>query len=158
MAKAKRKNPRLRKKMSIGEGYGGVETINATMEGLTSFFDDVEELTKDVVQRAGMMIVSETDPLVPRDTQALAESWQVEVEETQRGGYKAIVAYGGISRIGETRNARGGIVHYAVRVHEDLEMFHPNGGEAKFLEKGAEKAKPRIVAEMVAELRDLARE
>lgn len=31
--------------------------------------------------------------------------------------------------------ARGGKPEYAVRQHEDLELNHPNGGQAKFLER-----------------------
>jgi len=154
---AKKRRPRITRTMLITDKASGEQAITAVMSGLTSFFEDVDELCKDVVLRAAMMVIEESNKLVPRDTQALAESWYAGVVETQRGGYKAIAAYGGDTRTGPTSNAPNGVVTYAVQVHEDLEVNHPNGGQAKFLEDGAAAAKPRIEGEMIAELRDLMR-
>src|SRR5690348_3482149 len=33
---------------------------------------------------------------------------------------------------------------YAMRIHEDLNMRHPNGGQAKFLEQPARTQKPQM--------------
>lgn len=152
--KYKKRRPTLRRQMLITDRASGEKAINAIIGGLGSFFEDAEELTKDVVLRCAMMVISESNKLVPRDTQALAESWGAHAVETQRGHYKAIASYGGGTRTGPTMNAPNGIVTYAVQVHEDLEAHH-NNGQAKFLEDGAQNAKPRIEAEMIAELRSL---
>lgn len=40
-------------------------------------------------------------------------------------------------RDGSARTAVGYSIPYAVRIHEDLEMAHPNGGQAKYLEQPA---------------------
>lgn len=152
------KSPKLRRrKVQIKAGELGVNKIEGVFEGLNSFFDDIGDLTTEVVRRSGMMVVSETDKLVPKDTQALAQSWQVNVIETQRGGLKVAVTYGGPTRTGPTVNAPTGIVDYAVIVHEDLETPHQNG-QAKFLEVGGAMAKPRILSELIAELKAISGE
>lgn len=153
---AKKRKPFIRRRMMITDRASGEQAIAASIENLGSFFEDVDEVTKEMARRAAMMVISESNPLVPRDTQALAESWQAEAVETQRGNYKAVASYGGQTRIGPTRNAPTGFVNYAVLVHEDLETPHSNG-QAKFLEEGANRAKERITAELIAELRELAK-
>jgi hypothetical protein len=45
------------------------------------------------------------------------------------------------------------VQHYSVYVHEDLAMNHPNGGEAKFLEKPVRTKLPEIAASINLALR-----
>jgi len=134
----------LRKKISIKGAPGEVQLVNAAMEGLTSLMKDADRRNGEMAERAARIIISESNKLVPRDTNALAESWQAGAEKLKsKPGFRAVASYGGRTRAGATRNAPTGIVDYAVIVHEDLEQHHDNG-EAKFLEKGAEAAKERI--------------
>lgn len=79
---------------------------------------------------------------VPRDTGTLASTGFYDVSRrmaTKHYTYEGIVGYAGMAGAGYSRdrlNAKSGVMasEYAVRVHEDLNAAHPNGGKAKFLE------------------------
>lgn len=79
---------------------------------------------------------------VPRDTGTLASTGFYDVSRritTKRYTYEGIVGYAGMTGAGYSRdklNPKSGsmVSDYAVRVHEDLNASHPNGGKAKFLE------------------------
>jgi hypothetical protein len=43
-------------------------------------------------------------------------------------------------------------LHYALRVHEDLDMAHPNGGQAKFLESTLNESAPYMAQRIAAGL------
>jgi hypothetical protein len=95
-------------------------------------------------------------PLVPVETGALQASGRVEEDELTVGGgileeFFADIIYGGPAGSAPGQAAD---VDYAVRVHEDLEVSHPHGGQAKFLEQpvneewGSGRAAERIAAEL----------
>jgi len=148
--------PIIRKKIRIKDAADGEQGIKAIMEGLNSFFRDVDDITEELAVKAARLVITEADVLVPRDTNALAESWDARAVPLSRGGWKGVASYGGPTRTGPTRNAPEGIVDYAVIVHEDLSVEHVIG-EAKYLEKGAEAAKPEIDALFKNELKKLVR-
>lgn len=49
-------------------------------------------------------------------------------------------------RVTSTLEAGGWLAPYAIRVHEDLGMRHPRGGEAKFMTRAIYRAQRRITA------------
>ena len=50
------------------------------------------------------------------------------------------------NRVVSTLEAGGWLAPYAIRVHEDLGMRHPRGGEAKFMTRAIRRAQSRITA------------
>lgn len=78
----------------------------------------IQSVLDGVIQK----IFQRSKELVPVRTGALRDS--AVVESGIRGGMPtANITYG------------GGSVDYALKVHEDLDMQHPNGGQAKYLEQ-----------------------
>lgn len=75
-------------------------------------------------------------PAISIRSDRLVSKLQYRIREAHKDdGYSAVVAY---------------TTHYAVRVHEDLQMPHPRGGEAKYLEKPARTKRKEISAAVVA--------
>jgi hypothetical protein len=93
------------------------------------------------VAKVAYQILKKSNSYVPVDTGFLRESGH---SYTQGTGTKieAVVMY----------NAE-----YAVRVHEDLTMRHPHGGQAKFLARAIEETKPEVVGILKKLLKDLGR-
>ena len=109
-----------------------------------------EELGRQLYLEA-QGILAESEPLVPVDTGALRGSGYV--EEPVREGYTISVyfGYGGPAakinpKTGESTDS------YALRVHENLEAFHPVG-TAKFLEMPFDQATVGIGARIASNMR-----
>ena len=84
-----------------------------------------------VIQR----IFQRSKELVPVRTGALRDS--AVIESGIRGGMPtANITYG------------GGSVDYALKVHEDLSMRHPNGGQAKYLEQAFIEYESQAITEI----------
>ena len=66
--------------------------------------------------------------LIPVDTGASKRSGRVVKDEGD-----TVVAFGGLEI--ETPRGTKDTSQYNIRLHEDLEMNHPHGGQAKFLEQ-----------------------
>lgn len=92
------------------------------------------------LRRAADLVAEEADRRAPRDSGELIESRQIKIDESK---LTAEISYGG----------QGGLPQaYAIRQHEDLELQHPSGGEAKYLENAVEKHKmdfPQIMADEI---------
>lgn len=101
------------------------------------------------VDSAVKAILNNSYMYVPRDTDTLAESGYARTETKVglklAGGlgqskretfFVGVVGYGDDSESG-TVNPKTGMSpsQYAWRVHEDMSAVHPNGGQAKFLER-----------------------
>lgn len=96
---------------------------------------------RQATTNAAELVLDESNRRVPLETGELMRSGRV---IKARGTYKltARIRYGG-----------GTVAAYAVRQHEDLTLKHPNGREAKFLERAAQE-RAAVVARL---LRDAAR-
>ena len=98
-------------------------------------------ITKDALDEWAEKVLYESQQLVPVDTGALQESGQV-VKTDIIGNQMPMVE----------------IVYdepYALYIHEDLSLEHPNGGQAKYLEIPMTEAEPelaRTIAERVVDL------
>lgn len=110
--------------------------------------------TKAATEHAGVDIMSDSLGQVPIDTGALISSSFLGVSrrgDTKGYVYGAVLGYGNhfglgghlsfgditwLMRPADTINAKSGLPasSYAAVVHEDLDMPHPRGGKAKFLE------------------------
>lgn len=109
---------------------------------LDAVLRNVGTATKRATEQACKDILEESLRQVPRDTGTLASTGFYEVQRnaaTKNYTYEGVVGYGGSSGPGANHDAinmksSAFVSEYAVRVHEDLDAAHPNGGKAKFLE------------------------
>lgn len=103
---------------------------------------NVGTATKSGTTLACQQILEESLKQVPRDTDTLASTGFYDVSRrtaTKRYTYEGVVGYAGMAGAGASRDrlnpkSRSMVSSYAMKVHEDLSAFHPNGGKAKFLE------------------------
>lgn len=116
--------------------FSGVNKVIANME---KTIKRVQEGNETAVGNLAQLIFARSQFYVPKDTTMLEKSGDVTVSSA---GNKALatITYG------------GGIVDYAVYVHEDLEAKHQSPTSAKFLERalieGRAKGKPRFTADI----------
>ena len=97
------------------------------------FEAELKERMEEGLRAAGNKIVELSDENVPVDTGELIGSSYVEVSGNElEVGYTA---------------------EHAIYVHEDLEANHPNGGQAKFLEKAVYENKDVILDEVADEMK-----
>lgn len=109
---------------------------------LDAVLRNVDTATKRGTEQACREILEESLKQVPRGTGTLASTGFYEVQRaagTKRYTYEGVVGYAGSSGPGAEHDAinfksSAFASEYAVRVHEDLDARHPNGGKAKFLE------------------------
>src|SRR5690348_18233675 len=87
------------------------------------------------VEAAGKVWLDASLPLVPVDTGEMKDSGKAETV----GPLLVAVSY--------TRTGEDGF-NVAAYQHENLALNHPNGGEAKFLERPMHSAAPEILAAM----------
>ena len=80
-------------------------------------------------------IMLEARQQAPKDTEAMAKSGYVAPPEVRQSSSVHIEAgFGGESE------------EYVVRVHEDLTMNHPNGGNAKFFSNAVDAGRGQLVS------------
>lgn len=110
--------------------------------------DAVGSGARDLVERTTRAILRNSNAYVPVDTETLLESGYTRVVDSNGHQlkdlalrrpitvYTGIVGYGDDEQTG-TINPKTGMrpSQYAWKVHEDLTAKHPNGGQAKFLER-----------------------
>ena len=107
----------------------------------------VGEAGHQVVDTAVHAILNNSFEYVPKDTGTLAESGYAKVDtvmgSTIGTGARSMISIGTVGYGGDYGQSTGvvnpntGLMpeEYAWRVHEDLSAKHPNGGQAKFLER-----------------------
>lgn len=107
------------------------------------------EGAKALVEETTMNIRVDSERFIPKDTETLLESGYSKVTEHMAfaldptlGGTKVFTQYVGTVGYGDdqatgTINPKTGLrpSQYAWKVHEDMSAKHPNGGQAKFLER-----------------------
>ena len=103
----------------------GVPQTRANMKRLATtygaaFHKEYAEMPKQVKAKA--------DDLIPVDTGAAKTSGRIFKDEGD-----TVLAYGGLEI--ETPRGTKDTSKYVIRLHEDLDMNHPRGGQAKFLEQ-----------------------
>ena len=103
----------------------GFDKVDASLQHIAN---DIMDATMDQLHAVAVEIMSNSQVEVPKDTTALVNSGFIVNE-----GDSIILGYGGPNT---KINPKTGIPteEYALRVHEDLDMNHPRGGKAKFLE------------------------
>lgn len=103
---------------------------------------NVGRATKTATIQACEEILEQSLEQVPRDTETLASTAFYNVSRrmaTKNYTYEGVIGYAGMAGAGVNHDrlnpkSRAMASSYAVRVHEDLNALHPNGGKAKFLE------------------------
>lgn len=83
--------------------------------------------TPEAIRRMLQPVFDRSQELVPVDTGVLKNSGYLEIRE-RRG-----------TSVGEIGYGKGGIPHYAAKVHEDMDVFHAPPTQAKFLEQAADE-------------------
>ena len=95
------------------------------------------KVVQKVFENNAQIIYENSQPLVPVLTGRLRDSGEVMTKDPEGNEEMyASISYG------------GDLVNYAVRVHEDLQMNHPHGGQAKFLEIPFEEQVPEITSQL----------
>ena len=110
----------------------------------------VEALPLSVIelQQQADAILEASQPLVPVDTGSLQASGRVETPVLAGPVGEVTIRYGG------SEGFQGRIPrNYAIRVHEDLSMNHPRGGQAKYLETAVLAATDAVVPGLAEALR-----
>jgi hypothetical protein len=106
--------------------------MNITLEfqGIDAFGTRLRDASDRILRAAGAALYQEVEgvmtaskALVPVDLGVLRDSGFVTLPDRDQDGISVTMGYGGAASA------------YAVVQHEDLTLTHPNGGEAKFLEK-----------------------
>ena len=103
----------------------GVSPTRANMKRLATtygvaFHQEYAKLPRELLDAAR--------ELIPVDTGASKKSGRIIKDDGD-----TVVAFGGLEI--ETPRGTKDTATYNVRLHEDLEMNHPHGGQAKFLEQ-----------------------
>lgn len=122
------------------------------------FIKDLEQYSKEIADLCLEAVIEAEEELifnsleqVPRDTGALADSTFQEVQKTDTEVVGTVGYGGGHEQINP--KTRESTAEYAVQVHEDLSMPHPNGGKAKFLEDPSIEMKDRFTDIVRSKLR-----
>ncbi len=84
---------------------------------------DIDRALAEALFTTAHQIAGKADELVPVDTGALKSSQDVTMPKGTSKTMSSRITYGGPSAA------------YALEVHENKEMNHPRGGQAKFLEE-----------------------
>ena len=127
-----------------------VVTLGKSLEFIRTDYSRFVDITKRdmrrIMQLASEIILERTLPWVPLEFGGLRQSGRAFAGRTDRG-WAAFVSFGGDEApVDPTPNAPGGIVDYAVFVHE---RFVP------FLDIGGREAESEVDALMVRELKKL---
>jgi hypothetical protein len=131
-----------------GSGRTDVRSLNSILTDYKRFVGVVEEEAKRIMQHAAGMVLEATIPLTPKDTGALR------AVKTAKG-VAGVVSFGGPDNpVAPTSNAPGGVVNYAIMIHEDLERAYRVGGP-KYLERGGLEVKSKVDAYVMSELRKI---
>ena len=111
----------------------------------------------DVMQKLGSALSSAGDLTKAGMQEVVSDIWQRAADRAPvksgdlRGSGNLWVEEEGDTIIGEVRfNAK-----YAARQHEHVEYAHPQGGEAKYLEKAALEKAEQVREQIAASLSDL---
>lgn len=97
----------------------GEERLLAVLSRL----ENAEQALGRALYEEANRIFNESQLLVPVDTGTLRSSGQVTLPEQGPRGVSVTIGYGGAA------------APYAIYVHERLDLNHPNGGQAKYLEE-----------------------
>ena len=104
-----------------------ISGMNEILSALRDTESNLNQAVKQSITEVCADLLGESQPLVPVDTAALVGSGNFEVEQ-----------------VGDTvQGSVGYNTPYALKVHEDRTMNHPNGGQAKYLTDPFEQRKDK---------------
>lgn len=107
--------------------------------------DNAEQALGRALYEEANRIFNVSQTLVPVDTGTLRSSGHVTPPNQGPRGVEVTIGYGGAA------------APYAVYVHERLDLNHPNGGQAKFLEQPVNEAADGIAGRLADTLDALAK-
>lgn len=115
----------------------GFSNLNKALAKLDKFKGKIEQIVKSELfkEGEGVMAMSK-EAFVPVDQGPLRASGHVDDPVVLGDEVSVTLGYGNSA------------VEYAVIVHEDLNAFHPGGGQAKYLEKPLKMALPGVKKRM----------
>jgi hypothetical protein len=116
-----------------------VRQVDVTFVGMDKVIAMLELAPKEtikavrqVIEEVSFEVLARSNDYVPVDTGALKTSGNIIRPTETKSGVEGGVGYGGAAS------------KYAVYVHENLNANHPNGGQAKFLERATSEVEPFI--------------
>lgn len=107
--------------------------LDAFIDGLEASIDQVIDASCLGLQQLAYEVMDKSLSLVPRDTNALADSSFVNEPQLDEYGISVTMGYGSASSRRNPKTGKSPSV-YAEEVHEDIWKPHKNGKTAKFLE------------------------
>lgn len=134
-------------------GFGGGGEFDFTITGLDevsnrtlALMEEFRAVANQALNAEGRIELAEAKKRTPVDTGDLQKSGRLTRVTIVRGeDFEIHITFG-----------EGG-VFYALRVHEDLEMNHPRGGQAKFLESVLQESYPHMAERIGRHFRALLR-
>lgn len=127
--------------------------------GADPIVNELSERFQEKLVEQGTEIVREAKMLCPVETGNLRASGRVELLSAGVTSFGVNLSFGGEAGSGNVDGeSNAADVDYAVIVHEDMTMRHPNGGQAKFLEQPWLEAQPQKLEEQKQVVRDVLRE
>lgn len=107
----------------------GLDALQARLQQLA---DDMPNEIGSALRAEAEIEMTEAKRRTPVKTGALRASGMVTGPTVSGGEISVTMSFG------------GGAVDYAIEVHENLAMFHPRGGQAKFLESVVLESAPYL--------------
>lgn len=114
-----------------------IKGLDVALAKLSKFKGRIEQIAKSELfkEGEGVMAMSK-EAFVPVDQGPLRASGQVDPPVVSGNSVTVTLGYGNSA------------VDYATIVHEDLNAFHPGGGQAKYLEEPLKMAIPGVKSRM----------
>jgi len=117
-----------------------MDSINITVSGLDMVQSQLNDVISNLMTNLAPALANEADKIldkslqeVPIDTGALQLSNYINLPAISGKSVSVEFGYGG-PHVQENPKTRETTDEYAVIIHEDMTMNHPNGGKSKYLE------------------------
>lgn len=125
--------------------------MNAHIEwqGLEEILGKLSAVPAQALRAAGGSLYRQGEAIMARSKQDFVP---VDLGVLRDSGYVAMPQYDGQGVTVEI-GFGGAAADYAVVQHEDVSLHHPNGGEAKYLEKPLLEHAQHLVADVAADVR-----
>jgi len=101
----------------------------------------VSLVIKDALDEYAEKVLAESQTLVPVETGNLRDSGEIDYIDVGGGNFPQVaITY---------------TADYALYIHEDLQLNHPNGGQAKYLEQPMNEDAPELIKNIQTRITNL---
>lgn len=125
------------------------KNLNRLRASIIQKLGNVHQASLDVIEDEAYRIMYESLDEVPKSTGTLASIAEVTKTVLKPTMVSIKIGYG-ITTDAYNEQSKMHASKYMLKVHEDLDANHPNGGKAKFLEDPINRSRQRIYAKLKA--------